>query len=215
LSGECKRIAREHGDLVALEKCSAENEHLRCDERAAFCPLYRTMAKWKSWGIPERERQLLRDDILGKKPLKPRLALQVARARLQRRSGPGGLKGNETLLVLAGKCGVGKTVAGTWVLSRTGGLYVTAFEFSSVSLDRALLKRVSTLVIDQFGTEPIGETEWALGHLLDVIDCRYANLRLTILCTNMLRSELEGCYSNILKRRLDDDGIFVRLGDAS
>lgn len=214
MSQECKRLARENGDLAALERCTAEAEHTRCDERTAFCPLYRTMARWEQWGIPVRERALLKDDILGVKPLSPRVALTVMRSRVARKAGPVGLRGTEALVVLAGKCGVGKTLAATWALSRMSGRYVTACEFAGISLDLAALKRASALVIDQLGTEPIGASEWALGNLLDVIDSRYANLRLTILCTNMLRDELDTCYTNILARRLNDDGFFIRLGDS-
>ena len=212
---ECKRLAREIGDFAAVKRCAAEKEHAACQERAAFCPLYRTMAKWKQWGIPERERKLLREDLLGNKLLVPRLALQAMNARIARKSGPQGMKGSESLVVLAGKCREGKTVAATWALSRTGGQYVTACQFAGIGLDLATLKNGNTLVIDQLGTEPIGASEWALGQLLDVIDSRYANLRLTVLCTNMLRETLESRYTRILGRRLHDDGIFIRLGDAS
>lgn len=207
-------MAREHGDAVAAEACSAEHANAHCQERAAFCPLYRLMAEWSRWSIPEREKRLLRDDLLGTKPLSPRLALRAMKARLAGITGPEGVKGTEALIMLGGKVGVGKTVAATWALSRRGGRYVTAGEFAGIGLDIAEIKRVNVLVIDQLGTEPIGGSEWSLGKFLDVVDSRYANLRLTVLCTNMLREELEPRYSKILTRRLNDDGIFIRLVDA-
>ena len=212
---DCKRIARETGDLAAFEYCTSNGEQGRCQERSAFCPIYRTMRMWERWGIPERERILLKGDILGTKPLSDRLSMRVVKARVARRVGPAGVKGTEALVVLAGKCDVGKTVAATWALSRTGGRYITACEFSELGLRMRELKDVNTLVIDQLGTEPIGGSEWALGTFLDVVDNRFANMRLTIVCTNMLREEFEPRYSRIFTRRLNSDGVFVRLGDAS
>jgi len=215
VEADCKRLARERGNLVAVEFCVAEKCQSQCEERSAFCPLYLLMKQWKQWGIPEREHGLLMDDLLGKKPLAPWAGLTAMRARVAKKPGAGGLKGTEALVVLGGKCGAGKTLAATWALSRTGGRYVTACEFTGISLDLATLKRANTLVIDQLGTEPTGESGWALGHVLDVVDVRYANLRLTVLCTNMLRETLETRYTRILGRRLHDDGVFIRLGDAS
>lgn len=209
---ECKRLAREHGDLAALERCVESKENARCEERAAFCPLYRTMARWKDWGIPERERKLLRGDLLATKPLAPWLPLKAMKARLAHKAGPQGMKGTETLIVLAGKCDEGKTLAATWALSRTGGYYVTACQFAGLKLDFDALKRANTLVIDQLGTEPSSDSEWAFSHILDVVDVRYANLRLTILCSNMLRGTFETRYTNIVARRLRDDGVFIRVG---
>lgn len=200
---DCQTVARDRGDLAGAETCAASRGHQGCTE-SVFCPLRSLFAKWELWGIPLRERRLLQTDLLGTAFLEPRAALSAMRERLA--------VGTQPLVVLAGKCGAGKTVAATWALSRRGGRYVTAFEFAGIELDRAALKAAPVLVIDQLGVEPIGQTAWSLSHLLDVVDVRYAALKLTVLCTNMTREELDRRYGPIFARRLRDDGLFVRVG---
>ena len=216
MNGECKRLARERGDVSAAEACAAEKHQERCRELATFCPLRRWMEGWERWGIPQRERLLLRDDLLGTKPLEARVAVRVMRARVAKQAmNLGGMKGSESIIVLAGKCGVGKTVAATWALSRTGGRYMHAAEFSRIGLDLPDLKRAKTLVVDQLGMESIGESGWMLSQFLDVLDARYGAMRLTVLCCNLSRPTLEGRYGPIFVRRLKDDGVYFFIGDAS
>jgi hypothetical protein len=216
VNGECKLLTRERGDVVAAEACSGERHHEHCQELAAFCPLRRWIERWERWGIPQRERRLLRDDLLGSKLLESRVAVRVMKARIAGQAmSLGGMKGSESIIVLAGRCGVGKTVAATWALSRTGGRYLNAAEFSRIGVDLSDLKRANTLVVDQLGMESIGESGWMLSQFLDVLDARYGAMRLTVLCCNLSRPTLEGRYGPIFVRRLKDDGVYFFIGDAS
>jgi hypothetical protein len=200
---DCQTIARDRGDLAGAETCAAAREHLGCSE-TVFCPVRRLFEKWERWGIPLRERRLLQADLLGTKLLEPRAALRAVREALT--------VGDRALVVLAGKCGAGKTVAASWALSRRGGLYTRACEFTRIGFDMDAMVKANVLVIDQLGTEPMTQSEWALGQFLDVIDARYAALRLTVLCANMSRESLEKRYTQPFARRLRDDGVFVRVG---
>lgn len=200
----CSGLAMDRGNLAASEICAKWKWHRECQEMT-LCPMRGLFQQWKDWGIPELERRLLRDDLLGASPLDGRPALAEMRALLS---------AGKVLVVLSGRTRIGKTVAATWALSRRGGRYVRACDLTRIDCEMAPLLRANTLVVDQVGFEPIGKTEWALGQFLDVIDSRYASERLTILCANLTRVDLEKRYGKAFSGRLREGGRFVLLESA-
>lgn len=214
----CHHLAHERGEIAAAEGCSAERMYEHCDELRTLCPLHRWIERWERWGIPQRERNLLRDDLLGVKALRDTTVLQIMRARLANKAGKfigTTTKGSESIIVLAGKCGVGKTVAATWALSRTGGAYIDSGKFSVYGTNLSELKRTRTLVVDQVGIEAFDENGCMLSQFLDVINARYSEMRMTVLCCNLGRPSLEARYGPIFARRLRDDGVYFFIGDTT
>ena len=168
--------------------------------------------------VPARERGLVLGTVTRTAPLVPTPALTAVRALLSDRrqtleleGAKLELTGQEVLCVLGGPRGVGKTVAACYALGRTGGLYVTAYPFARPGLDLGELKAATTLVVDQLGRENVGASDYALSQLEEVIDDRYANRRLTLLCANLKRADFTARYGGVIDDRLVGEGVYVEL----
>lgn len=152
------------------------------------------------------------------------------------------LKGPETLLVLAGGVGCGKSIAawaaaeefakaaeerrgngfGAMPCSRPDARTLKAIDLARAgSFDREFwdaLEEPRLLIIDDLGTEPLDEKGWALANLLALLDTRYDALSKTILTTNLPMPRFRARYcedGGRLLDRLREVGAFMEITDAS
>jgi hypothetical protein len=127
------------------------------------------------------------------------------------------------VLVLSGRPGCGKTVAGAWALAQRGGRYRTASQLARIFAatygplleEQESLTRAPLLIVDDIGGEHDGERLGAA--LLELIDARQhsATRYRTVLTTNLSRDQLAHRYpSERLASRLNDPGIVVWVSDA-
>ena len=127
---------------------------------------------------------------------------------------PSGIvKGHERLLILAGPRRLGKSTAACLALAERGGAYMLAHDFRpGFDVDRALRARV--LVIDQWGRETHGDSDWSLQLLEHVVKTRYEHRRHTIGCGNFhgRRGEFEQFYGPIIASLLAEGGAWFDFG---
>jgi DNA replication protein DnaC len=112
------------------------------------------------------------------------------------------LAGPESVVLLTGTLGVGKTLAGAWMLARCGGLYVRAeracgvfsARFGPQVDEQDRWKRLDHLVLDEIGTERdpalMGST------LLELVDERRYWGQKTILIGNLLVEDFRARYDD-------------------
>lgn len=171
-------------------------------------------------GLPAKDVSLIRS-----------AALQDTQATLA-------LKDPETLTVLSGGPGCGKTTAAaTWLWTQLadranwqgtsydatfyGGkmLFITAAKLSrwgrydDEKMDKLLT--CQRLVIDDLGAEYLDEKGAYLSLLDEVINERYANKRLTVLTTNLDAEKFKARYGERIADRVRESGKFVSVGAAS
>jgi hypothetical protein len=95
----------------------------------------------------------------------------------------------KVFLLMCGDTGVGKSVAACWALEQKGGLFVEASillcrpSWDDEHWDPARDARI--LVIDDLGAEQAGEKNFENTNLLSLMSHRYADLKKTIITTNM------------------------------
>lgn len=129
-------------------------------------------------------------------------------------------------MVLAGGCGTGKTslaaaLMDEWAWHHCVVRYFTERELyreirstwakgaerTEEQVLRMLIHKADLLVIDDVG---IGaDTDGEKGHLYDVLDGRYGERQLTLICTNLSRKELAAYLGTRLYDRLRDGGQWV------
>ena len=160
--------------------------------------------------VPERHRKLV---LAGE--LEETDALVAAR-RLH--------KGDGLLLVEAGEPGRGKSIAAAWVLSRRWGLWVNAPELAvpprkeeeeqgKLTLDERM-RKAEVLVLDDVGIEhsPSG---YAASRIVAAIEWREAELKATLVTTNLSSQEFRTRYGERIASRIDGDALgFVTCGGA-
>lgn len=188
--------------------------------------------------VPKRETELIlaaarrRDRV----PLWPLDSLRVVRAVLKRRrervvvengaevrkggervSGSVYLTGSEVIAVFAGNQGRGKTAAACYAIARLGGMYTRAPQWTrrnGVDIDEAI--RAPVLVVDQFGREHFGDSDWSRSQFEDAVDARYQAERLTFLVGNL---QYEGFCQRLkgttVLDRIHGDGVFCEFGGES
>lgn len=174
------------------EGCPKRREEREAhDRRGAFA------ANLKKAGVLDREQEVLA--AIGTPALKRTapMAEALRLAHLHRR---------KALVVFNGDKGQGKSVAACYLIGRFGGLYTKAAHVLRKGFDLAEAERVPVLVIDQFGRENLGDGDWALGKIEDLLDTRYAARLLTVLCANIDRSIFDERYGEIVADRLRGDG---------
>lgn len=188
--------------------------------------------------VPKRETDLIlaaarrRDRV----PLLPLDSLRVVRAVLKRRrervavengvevrkdgeriAGAVYLTGSEAIVVLAGNQGRGKTAAACYAIARLGGMYTRAPQWTrrgGVDVDEAI--RAPVLVVDQFGREHFGDSDWARSQFEDTVDARYQAERLTFLVGNLqYEAFCQRLRGTTVVDRVHGDGVFVELGGES
>lgn len=153
------------------------------------------------------------------------------------------LASSETLLVLAGGIGCGKTVGACAALDaflvegrrktyRDGfrplgvrdpsGKVVKAIEMARAgTFDREFwdgLAGLDFLVIDDLGTEPLDDKGWLVANIRAVIDRRYDDERKTVLTTNLNLDQFKARYcadGGRLLDRLKERGAFIEIADGS
>jgi hypothetical protein len=127
------------------------------------------------------------------------------------------LTGTERLVVLAGNQGRGKTLAACYAIGRQGGMYTRAPQWTrrdGVSVEDAV--RAPLLVIDQFGREHFGESDWMRSQFEDTVDARYQARRLTFLVGNLLWEPFVERLKNMtVVDRVLGEGVFVEFGGPS
>jgi DNA replication protein DnaC len=149
----------------------------------------------------------------------------------------------DTILVLAGGVGCGKTVAACAALERwvtetirrsrangyrpvyardAEGRVVKAIDLARAgTFDREFwdkLAAVDFLVVDDLGTEPLDEKGWMVANVRALIDRRYDDERRTILTTNLGLEAFKTRYcadGGRLLDRLRECGAFIGLTDTS
>lgn len=195
--------------------------------------------------VPEKQAKRVRRHLqwgADRHPLKALPSLQVARAFLAgkpctltpaavRVEVPGGtaslgepveITGGQQRLVLHSPTGLGKTVAAAWMISRLGGIYLTAYDLLRVGFDqdvptRGDLKQAPLVVVDQLGRESRGATDHGPGMAEWLIDLRYGVDRPLVLIGNFgsLQQLVEHYGSEgagqILGSRLSEETAWARL----
>jgi len=188
--------------------------------------------------VPKRETELIlaaarRKDRV---PLLALDSLRVVRAVLKRRreriivengaevrkgaervSGAVYLTGSEAIVVFAGNQGRGKTTAACYAIARLGGMYTRAPQWTrpnGVDIDEVI--RVPALVVDQFGREHFGDSDWARSQFEDAVDARYQAERLTFLVGNLqYESFCQRLKGTTVVDRVHGEGVFVEFGGDS
>lgn len=133
------------------------------------------------------------------------------------------LRGSETLALLGGAKGRGKTTAAVYALAyghgkegpeSGGGLYTTEYEFTrprnAGGIDINEVKRAKTLLIDQFGRGHLGDSKYALSSIEEVVDARKAEKLPTYLVGNFTwNDEFMARYDELVVSRILGHGVVV------
>lgn len=129
----------------------------------------------------------------------------------------------ESLVVLAGPAGVGKSVAALlWLFDRAKGKpeclkwvqsgdLARGYAYDQDSFDA--VTGVYALVIDDMGVEYVDEKgRWSVT-LEEVLSRRFARMRKTVVTTNVVEVEaFKARYGERIASRLNEDGAFVVCG---
>lgn len=153
----------------------------------------------KAARVPERHRTLV---LSGK--LEETDALPMAR-RL--------VKGEGMLLILAGLRGVGKSIAAAYALSCMYGVWVNAPELAvppreeegKATLDERM-RKAELLVLDDVGMEhsPSG---YAASRVVSAIEWREAEMKRTLVTTNLSSDEFVNRYGERIASRVEGDAL--------
>lgn len=132
-----------------------------------------------------------------------------------------------TWLVLCGEKGTGKTVAATWAVAQairtgSGAAFRRVSEVAKLggfdvgARECEYLKRVSLLVLDDFGAETL--TEWARSQLHELLDYRHEFYARTIITSNLAwhptKADGQGLVGRLggrLEDRIRQAGTVVQL----
>jgi hypothetical protein len=131
------------------------------------------------------------------------------------------LTGTEAIVALCGNQGRGKTLAVCYVIARLGGYYTRAADWTlRAGVDIELAVAAPVLVVDQFGREDWGTSDWARSHHENVLDKRYQRRRLTFVVGNLTWKGFKAHMDKHLNKstitdRLAGDGLFVEFGGES
>jgi DNA replication protein DnaC len=158
--------------------------------------------------IPDRVRRVLKDQTETKPLLRAKTFCEQP----------------ETILVLAGGTGAGKTVAACAALAgyEAQGLFVSAVDLVRAGLYSQefweSLKVPGILVIDDLGREPLDEKGWGISNLHATLNDRYDNLRKTIITTNLSQPAFLARYDRDggrLRDRLKSGGVYFEFAGTS
>jgi DNA replication protein DnaC len=127
---------------------------------------------------------------------------------------------DKTWLVMAGSTGTGKSVASAWLILKTlenGGTAVfkraadlaglSQFDAGRDEIER--LKRVTLLVVDDFGTENL--TDHAGGLIYALFDARHSARKRTVLTSNLVGQSLSARFGERIADRIAQDGTAKEL----
>lgn len=227
----------------AHESCEWRDEYAFCPRMRAPDAFGEVKQRMSRGQVEARETEVLlaaarrRDRV----PLRELDSLRLVRALLRRQrmrvafenaaevrlpegtehSGEAFLTGAEAIIALCGNQGRGKTLAVCYAIARLGGYYTRAADWTLrgvVDLDLAVAAPV--LVVDQFGREDWGTSDWARSHHENVLDKRYQRRRFTFLVGNLTWNAFRAHMDKHLNKstitdRLAGDGLFVVFGGPS
>jgi len=151
-------------------------------------------------------------DAALKSPLKDTQPLTAVRQWLE--------DGASAMLVMSGTKGCGKSVAAAWAIAngRSGARFVRVSELARVSVYRedeiGPFERAPLLAIDDLGTEYADKNGMFLTLLDGLLDARYAEMRPTIITTNLAMPAFCSRYGERVADRIRD-GKFVQCTAAS
>jgi len=157
-----------------------------------------------SSGAPMKARRELCEGLIG-----PCQAIRAVDAMLS---------GDQTLLVLAGPGGRGKTIAGVHaIMECAGGIFLNATDLAIASwYDRerwSNWKSTGLLVLDDLGEE-FDDSRGGFQMALDsLINARYNAERRTIITTNLTLERFRARYSSRVLRRIAECGRFLEITD--
>ncbi len=127
-------------------------------------------------------------------------------------------RGMDSIVVLAGGVGSGKTVAAVWWLARrdpSRPLFVTANKFESQSRYngdfRTRWEAADALVLDDLGMEYMDGKGNFLANLDELIAHYHANLRGLVITTNLTAAAFKDRYSERIVSRIREAGRFVNI----
>jgi DNA replication protein DnaC len=129
------------------------------------------------------------------------------------------LTGYEVFAILCGRQGRGKTLAACYAIAHKGGMYTRAPQWTrlhAIDVDEAIAAPV--LVIDQFGREHFGQSEWSLSQFEDVLDTRFQSLsKLTLVVGNLKWEQFAERLqkTTVIDRVFGEGGVFVEFGGES
>ncbi len=123
-------------------------------------------------------------------------------------------------LVLSGGIGCGKTVAAcSWLLKRAPGLFLSSARLARwPRYEDAQMRRLlsaSRLVIDDLGAEYMDEKGNFAAVLDEVIVDRHANMKPTVITTNLDATAFKNRYGQRIADRVRECGRFLSLADVS
>lgn len=128
----------------------------------------------------------------------------------------------ESIVVLVGGPGTGKTAAAAWWLlglEDGAGLFVRASKlarwerYSMEQMD--LLLAPQRLVIDDLGNEFMDAKGSYLSTLEEVVIDRYENGRRTLITTNVVKADFLKRYEGRIADRMNESGVFFGVGAES
>lgn len=207
-----------------------------CPRRAEELAFQRRCSVARLAGIPQRPSRLVLSAYRGRRqqdraavqpqPLEETAALQIMRAVVGKRAATvadGGraitVAGDETMVVLAGRPGCGKSVAAAWaiVAVNAGGMFLSAPVLGRVAVGEDASDpmldalEADVLVLDDLGCEHSGATGWAVSRVQELICARHADEKLTLVTTNLNRADFGERYGARVLDRIAEGGLFAEL----
>ncbi len=131
--------------------------------------------------------------------------------------------GRETLLVLAGSTGIGKSIAAAHAIGAKGGLWVNARSFEAPKFDVGPATNANFLVLDDLGTEHVGEAGYANGRIAALLADRHSSERRTLATSNLRKKsraetdppQFTERYGDRLADRMNESGKYIGITGAS
>lgn len=224
----CRLLDDESGAAKCRELATAEGCRYRQEED--HCPIKRLVAADLEFerhllrgGVPPLERDWLIATRRDRSRLKPTLALRAVAAVVTRKpfeyhgaEGEAFVRGAESLLVLAGPTGVGKTIAACYALAKLGGKYTRGYALGAERLtrdDRQMLGAAPCVVVDQLGRTQDRDS-YAAQTVEELVDLRTSERRLTIFVGNFYRHDFEQTFGEVVTSRLAGSGAWLELKGA-
>lgn len=223
-----------HGldDEGAASRCAEMGAAKECRHRqdSTVCPQQRLedaevdfQRSLVQAGVPALERGWLMDVRRDRSRLRHTLAMRTMGAVVTRRvfdyEGPEGtahIRGSESIVVLTGPTGVGKTIAACYALGKLGGRYTRGYTIGSERLtreDRTAFASVSCLVVDQLGRTQ-DRNSYAAQTIEELVDLRHGERLLTVFVGNFFRVDFEAAFGEVVLSRLAGSGAWVELKGA-
>lgn len=191
------------GELARVQECSDANasvceqrDHVSCPRRIRAYDAARDSAalseRLGDSGIPLGLQNVVISDL---RPSDATLAVDAW------------LETSQTLLLLAGGVGVGKSVAAAYAIRRTPGRWFSAPDMGQLQgfdgvAQLAALRRPRLLVIDDLGAEYSDRNEWARTQLRTLICQRHDEGTRTLVTTNLNAAQWKAYADERLLDRL-------------